>query len=397
LASKLPRQAKLFGAISLLNDFASEMVYPLLPAFVTGVLGAGPAALGVLDGAADFAAAGVKIAAGRLADRRARRGPLVVVGYAVAVAVRPLIAFTGAAWHVIGLRVVDRLGKGVRTPPRDAIIADATPPDVLGRAFGLQRGLDHTGAVLGPLVAWWMLSSGRADVRGVIAASIVPGVAVLALALWAVRDGEGRGAGARHAAPLPAPSPSPPVLTRLSPSLLAISAFYLLRMPETLVILRAQQLGVPVALVTVLWAALHVVKAGTSFLGGGLSDRLGPRRAMWLGWAAYAALAGGFAVADRASHAWALFLALGVVAGLTESPERALVAETGAVRRGTGYGVYHAATGVAALAGGLVLGALYQRAGGAAAFWVSAVGGLALTVIWPALWGAARGSAPAGG
>jgi len=397
LASKLPRQAKLFGVISLLNDFASEMVYPLLPAFVTVVLGAGPAALGVLDGAADFASAGVKIVAGRLADRPSRRGPLVVLGYAVAVAVRPLIAFTGAAWHVIALRVVDRLGKGVRTPPRDAIIADATPPDVLGRAFGLQRGLDHVGAVIGPLVAWWMLSSGRADVRGVIAASIVPGVAVLVLAVWAVKDGGRRGRTGKGGEGT-ASSPSSPVFPRLPPSspvltpaLLAIAAFYLLRMPETLVILRAQQLGVPVALVTVLWAALHVVKAGTSFLGGDLSDRLGPRRAMWLGWAAYAALAAGFALADRASHAWALFLALGVVAGLTESPERALVAETAAERRGTGFGVYHAATGVAALAGGLALGTLYQSVSGTAAFWASAAAGLVLTVFWPALWGARPG------
>ena len=123
-ATRLPRQVKLFGAVSLLNDFASEMIYPLLPALVTGVLGAGPQALGALDGAADFAAAFVKLGAGRLADRPAHRGRLVVLGYAVAVLVRPVIAFAAAAWQVIGLRVVDRLGKGLRTPPRDALIAD---------------------------------------------------------------------------------------------------------------------------------------------------------------------------------------------------------------------------------------------------------------------------------
>src|SRR3989441_7159399 len=144
-AARLPRQVKLFGAVSLLNDFASEMIYPLLPALVTGVLGAGPQALGALDGAADFAAAFVKLGAGRLADRPAGRGRLVVLGYAVAVLVRPVIAFAAAAWQVIGLRVVDRLGKGLRTPPRDALIADVTPPPLRGRAFGLQRGLDHAG------------------------------------------------------------------------------------------------------------------------------------------------------------------------------------------------------------------------------------------------------------
>jgi sugar phosphate permease len=187
LASKLPRSVTLFGLVSLLNDFASEMIYPLLPALVTGVLGGGAAALGVLDGAAEFTAAVVKYGAGKLADEPRRRGVLVIWGYAVAILVRPVIALASAAWQVIGLRVTDRIGKGVRTPPRDALIADVTPPELLGRAFGLQRGLDHAGAVLGPLAAWWLLTSHRADIRGVIAASIVPGIAVLVLAIWAVK------------------------------------------------------------------------------------------------------------------------------------------------------------------------------------------------------------------
>src|SRR5690349_7002295 len=192
VSNQLPRQVKLFGAVSLLNDFASEMVYPLLPAFITGVLGGGAAALGALDGAADAAAALVKLISGRLADRPARRGPLIVAGYFVAAAVRPIIAVTAAAWQVIGLRVVDRLGKGLRTPPRDALIADVTPAPLVGRAFGLQRGMDHAGAVLGPILAWWLLASGRANLRAVIGASIVPGVVVLVLAVWAVTGGNGR-------------------------------------------------------------------------------------------------------------------------------------------------------------------------------------------------------------
>src|SRR5256885_2273961 len=188
----LPRQVKLFGWVSLLNDFASEMIYPLLPAFVTGVLGGGAGVLGALDGAAEFAAAVVKLAAGRLADRTTLRGPMIVLGDFIAVVVRPVIAVTGAAWQVIGLRVVDRLGKGLRTPPRDALIADLTPPQQRGRAFGLQRGMDHAGAVLGPILAWWLLASGSANVRTVIGASIVPGVLVLVLAMWAIKDGGGR-------------------------------------------------------------------------------------------------------------------------------------------------------------------------------------------------------------
>src|SRR5438093_82675 len=262
----LPRQVQLFGWVSLLNDFASEMIYPLLPAFVTGVLGAGPQALGALDGAAEFAAAFVKLGAGRLADRVPWRGPMIVLGYFIAVVVRPVIAITGAAWQVIGLRVVDRLGKGLRTPPRDALIADVTPAELRGRAFGLQRGMDHAGAVLGPILAWWLLASGSANVRAVIGWSIVPGVVVLALAIWAVRDGAARGGGGRQEAARASEAmpPSAAVSRPLPPPLVAISAFYLLRMPDTLIILRSQDLGVPVSIVPLLWAAVHVVRSSSS-------------------------------------------------------------------------------------------------------------------------------------
>jgi len=379
---QLPRQVKLFGAVSLLNDFASEMVYPLLPAFVTGVLGGGAAALGVLDGAADAAAALIKLVSGRLADRTTRRGPLIVIGYLVAAAVRPVIAVTALAWQVIGLRVIDRLGKGLRTPPRDALIADVTPAPLVGRAFGLQRGLDHAGAVIGPLVAWWMLTRG-ADVRKVILASFVPGVLVVVLAMWAVSDGRRR-KGAVGAAEPSAPVPPPPAMYRpVPPSIIAISLFYLLRMPETLMILRAQNLGVPVALIPLLWALLHVVRSSTSFLGGGLSDRIGPARTMWIGWLCYVALAAGMALAASAMAAWIVFLALGVVAGLTESPERALVTAATRGHRGTEFGVYHGLTGVAALVGGITLGLVFQRASGTTAFIVSAAGALALAILWP--------------
>src|SRR5437773_1790164 len=385
--SRLPRQVKLFAWVSLLNDFASDMIYPLLPAFVTGVLGAGPQALGALDGAAEFAAAFVKLGAGRLADRVPWRGPMIVLGYFIAVVVRPVIAITGAAWQVIGLRVVDRLGKGLRTPPRDALIADVTPAELRGRAFGLQRGMDHAGAVLGPILAWWLLAprGGSANVRAVIGWSIVPGVAVLVLASWAVRDGAATGgSGRQQAANASEPMPPSAALSRLlPPPLLAISFFYLLRMPDTLIILRSQELGVPVAIVPLLWAAVHVVRSSSSFLGGAASDRLGPGRTMWAGWLVYAVLAAGMARAGTAAAAWGLFLALGLVSGLTESPERALVARLAGARQGSGFGAYHGITGFAALVGGVALGGVFQRYGAATAFLASAAGGLMLVLGWP--------------
>jgi MFS family permease len=388
---RLPRPVTLFGLVSLFNDFASEMIYPLLPAFVVGVLGGGAVALGTIDGAADLASAFVKYGAGRLAEHERRRGPLIVWGYLIAVLVRPVIALAGAAWQVVGLRVVDRVGKGVRGPPRDALIADVTPRDLLGRAFGLQRGLDHAGAVLGPLVAWWLLSRRTLDVRGVIGASLIPGIVVVALAVWAVRSVEaGRrrektaGEGRRGRQDPDVPS-SPAVSRPLPPALLAIAAFYLLRMPETLIILRTQDLGVSVTSVLLLWAALHVVRSSTSFLGGSLSDRIGPARTMWMGWVSYAAIAFGFARIHGPVAAWLLFLVLGTVAGLTESPERALVARLAGGHQGTGFGVYYAATGLAALAGGIALGAVTSRWGAPTAFTASAVTGLVIAVLWPAL------------
>jgi MFS family permease len=381
---------KVFGWVSLLNDFASEMIYPLLPAFVTGVLGGGPQALGALDGAAEFAAAFVKLGAGRLADRVPLRGPMIVLGYFIAVVVRPVIAVTGAAWQVIGLRVVDRLGKGLRTPPRDALIADVTPQELRGRAFGLQRGMDHAGAVLGPILAWWLLASGSANVRTVIAWSLVPGVLVLVLAIWAVEDGRRR----QRAVKVPSdatPLPPSTVLSRpLPPALFGISAFYLLRMPDTLIILRSQELGVPVAMVPLLWAAVHVVRSSSSFLGGAASDRLGPGQTMWVGWLVYALLAVGMAGAGTAAAAWGLYLALGLVSGLTESPERALVARLAGTHQGSGFGTYHGITGLAALVGGVVLGAVFQRYGAGPAFLASAAGGLALVFAWPMIGGGWR-------
>ncbi|HTY06909.1 MAG TPA: MFS transporter [Gemmatimonadales bacterium] len=378
---RLPRQAVLFGWVSLLNDFASEMVYPLLPAFVTSI-GGGAAALGALDGAADFASTFVKFWAGKLADRQERRGPLIVLGYFVAVVVRPVIALAGAAWQVIGLRVTDRIGKGIRTPARDALIADVTPTSLRGRAFGLQRGMDHAGAVIGPLVAWYLLQSRTAGIPKVIESSAIPGVLVLILAIWAT-------SGARRVAHQ-APQAVAPVAPAERPgerhtALYVIAFFYFVRMPETLMILRSQELGVPVASVLLLWAALHVVRSSSSFVGGALNDRRGSASTMWLGWACYVFIAFGFALAEGPGAAWALFLALGVVAGLTESPERALVARLAGGKQGSGFGFYHALTGVASLAGAIALGEIYQRLGAAQAFFASAAGAGVLVGAWSAV------------
>ena len=374
--SRVPPAVKGLSLVSLFNDFASEMVYPLLPAFVTGTLGGGAALLGLLDGAADLTSAVLKVVSGRLADRPRWRAPLILVGYATAVLVRPLIAVAGAAWQVVGFRVVDRVGKGLRTPPRDALIAGITPPELRGRAFGFHRGADHFGAVLGSLAAWYLLSRGI-EVRRVIEWSVVPG-----LVAFVVLAGVLRGARAvPAAAPASAATTDPGGRVFWSP-VIALTALTFFRVPEALLLLRLQDAGVAVAMVPLVWAGLHVVRSASSYPGGWLSDRLGPRATVAAGGLVFAAVVAALGATLRPSAAVVTFLALGLVAGLTESAERALVARLAPVRTGRGFGLYHALTGAAALPAGLLFGAIYQIASGPAALLASAVGMVLAVAAW---------------
>jgi MFS family permease len=374
--SRVPPAVKGLSLVSLFNDFASEMVYPLLPAFVTGTLGGGAALLGLLDGAADLTSAVLKVVSGRLADRPRWRAPLILVGYATAVLVRPLIAVAGAAWQVVGFRVVDRVGKGLRTPPRDALIAGITPPALRGRAFGFHRGADHFGAVLGSLAAWYLLSRGI-EVRRVIEWSVVPGLVAFVVLAAVLR-------GARTV-----PGAAPPSAAATDPGgavfwfpVIALTALTFFRVPEALLLLRLQDAGVAVAVVPLVWAGLHVVRSASSYPGGWLSDHLGPRATVAAGGLVFAGAVATLGATLRPSAAVVTFLALGLVAGLTESAERALVARLAPVRTGRGFGLYHALTGAAALPAGLVFGAIYQMGSGPAALLASAAGMALAVAAW---------------
>jgi MFS family permease len=378
---KLPAVVKSLGAVSFFNDFASEMVYPLIPALVTRTLGGGAAALGVLDGVAEAAASLAKLGAGWLADRPARRRPMVVAGYLVATVTRPVMALAQAAWQVIGLRATDRLGKGLRNPPRDAVIADATPVAMRGRAFGFHRAMDHAGAVVGPLVATALLSIAGLSVPDVFVWSVVPGVIAVAVVSWALRGEAGSGTAREAGSGKREVRMEPSEPARRAPLLLLIVGFAFARLPETLLVLRLQDLAVPVAVIPLLWAALHVVRTVASYPGGWLTDRLGPGRAMVSGWFIYAIVITGLGIAGSAGGAIGWFLAFGLVAAATESAERAFVARVGGLaRRGRAFGVYHASVGLAALPGGILFGELYQRASARTACVVSALLALGLCV-----------------
>jgi MFS family permease len=372
----LPPVVRAFGAVSFFNDLASEMVYPLLPQLVTRGLGAGALALGALDGIAEAVTSLVKLGAGWLSDHPRWRKPLIIGGYLVAAVTRPLIGIASAAWQVVGLRAADRVGKGARNPPRDAVIADVVDPGLRGRAFGLQRAMDHAGATVGPLLAAGLMAAFALDPGAVIRWSLVPGLVTVALAALALRMV------APAAGATPATTAARQEAMRSPLALISLVLLFAgLRMPETLFLLRLQDLGVGAPLIPVLWAALHVVRTAASYPGGWLSDRTGPAATMLMGWTLYAIVAGGMAVVAGPWGAAAAFLGLGLVSACTESPERALVAAwAGRARRGRGYGIYHAGVGLAALPGSLALGALYQWGGGSIAMGVSAGLGLALAL-----------------
>jgi MFS family permease len=371
--SRLPRAVYWFGATSLANDFSSEMIYPLLPAFVTRTLGGGALALGILDGVGDSVAAVFKLLAGYLAERPRLRGPLVVLGYGLATAMRPVMAVATAAWHAVVVRAVDRVGKGLRTAPRDVMIADVTEPALRGRAFGLHRVGDHTGAILGPLVAAVLIAGGM-TLRQVFWVAVVPGVIAVVLGWAAVRAAHRAGGDAPSTVPGAAePGDAPALSRRLGPLVAVLALAIGVRAPETLLILRTQDLGVAVTAVPLLWAALHVVRSAASYPGGALADRWGPRRTLAVGWAFYALLAVAFARASTTAQAVALFMAYGIVTALTESPEKKLVAAvSGRAKRGRGFGWYHGALGAVALPGAALFGWLYQSRGAATAFGFSA-------------------------
>lgn len=373
--------------VSLLNDAASEMIYPLLPLFLVGALGATPAFLGAVEGVAESTASFLKLASGYVSDRAVRRKPFIFWGYGIAAVVRPLIAFVTSPWQVLAVRFTDRVGKGLRSAPRDALLAESVPAAVRGTAFGLHRAADHAGAVVGPLLASALLLLLPGQLRTVFLLALVPGLISLVVIGLRVREEP------RVAAAATSP-PGVPLLARVRAAwrgplgryLAVLVLFTLGNATDAFLLLRAQDLGVPIAAIPLLWGAHHVSKMLWSTPGGMLADRLGPRRAIVAGWLIYALTYGAFAVSTDAWHAWALFLLYGLFYGLTEAPEKALIAELApADRRGAAFGAYHFALGVAALPASVIFGAVWTVYGAPAAFLLGAAIALSAALLLPLL------------
>lgn len=362
LFKDIPRNVKALGFVSLLNDAASEMIYPLLPIFLISVLGAGPGALGVIEGIAETTASLLKLFSGWISDKLKKRKFLVLIGYSLAAFGRPLISITIAWWQVAVIRFIDRLGKGVRTSPRDALISLSTPENIRGKSFGFHRAMDHTGAIIGPVVAMVLLKYGM-SLKNIFLWALLPGIITVIIVIFFVKE-------KRVISESKTVDFKLSVLSRnFKTYLFVIILFTLGNSSDAFLILKAKDTGIPIALIPLLWIVLHFVKMSTSVPGGVWSDKIGRRRVIVTGWMVYALIYLGFGFSSNIWQIWGLFALYGIYFGLTEGVEKAFVSDL--VTRefqGTAFGFYHLAVGIAALPSSVIFGFIWQRFGSLTAF-----------------------------
>ena len=363
----LPRNVWILGLTSFFTDVSSEMLINLLPLYLANVLGAGTAVIGLIEGLAESVASLLKVVSGWLSDRLGRRKWLTVVGYGLSTLVKPFL-YLAASWSsVLSVRLADRVGKGIRTAPRDALIADSIDESQRGLSFGLHRAMDTAGAFVGLLIAagviWAMQASGgileRATFQTVVLVSIVPAVLAVLILAYGVREVPRRGAASE------APSLALKGFdTRFRGFLLILIIFTLGNSSDAFLILRAQERGLSVLAVMGALLSLNLVYTLVSGPAGALSDRIGRRRVIVGGWLLYGMVYLGFAVAGAGWQVWLLYALYGLYYGVTEGAARALVADiVDPAQRGTAYGLFNAVVGVTALPASLIAGLLWRGLG----------------------------------
>ena len=350
------------GVASLLTDMSSEMIFPLFPIFTVQVLGAAPAAFGLIEGLAESAGSMLKVFSGWWSDHIGRRKPLILVGYGLSTVAKPFLAFAGVWTHALGVRVTDRVGKGIRTSPRDALIADSCAPRVRGKAFGLHRAMDTTGAILGPALAFLLLLF--IGVRDIFLIATVPAVLAVIILVLFVREVRGQ--------------PTPKLSFRIGLGslgsrfrryLAVVALFSLAHLSWGFLLLRAGELGLGVGQAVLLYMLFNVVYALVSLPAGALSDRVGRRPVIATGYCTFGLVCVGLASVTSAWQALPFFALYGVFMGLVEGVQRAYVVDLVVPRlRGTAMGAFHTAVGLALLPASLIAGVLWQLVGSWAAF-----------------------------
>lgn len=369
----LPRAVWLLGWVSLATDAATESVYPLLPFFLTNVLGAGAVALGVIEGAAEAVNSLLKVLSGRRADKSRSKRPLVLLGYGVSSAAKPFIALAMQPIQVFVVRVLDRLGKGVRSSPRDAMLGSWATPETRGRVYGVHQAMDNLGAVIGPVLATIFLLAYPGRYRTLFALTIIPGaISVLLILLIPEREDAVRPTAdtsnhnASVASSVGRMDALPPQFTRF---MVILTIFALGNSTDAFLLLRLTDAAGSAKFVPLMWAGIHVVKSAVSFVSGGWSDRIGRRAVISTGWIVYAIVYAGFAMSTTLTALLSWFIVYGFYFGFAEGTEKALVADLAPPsRRGTAFGIYNAIVGLGALLASVVFGVLWTSFGATVAF-----------------------------
>ena len=381
-ARHLGRNVWVAGLVSLFTDISSEMIVPVLPLYLTGVLGAPAMVVGLIEGVAETTASLTKSVSGWLSDQVGRRKPLMVFGYGLSNLIKPLLGLTTGAGQVLAIRFADRFSKGVRGAPRDALIADSTPPDLRGRAFGLHRALDTVGAAIGPLLAALLLVLYADNFRAVFWWTAGPGgiSGRLLLAFWrhTGAPAAARGVPRRQGWSLSLR----PLAPRLRWFVLISTLFALGNSADAFLVLRARGLGLAAGMVPLAYFLFNTTYALLSYPAGALSDRIGRRPVIIAGFLAFALIYAGFGAATQPWQVWGLFALYGLYYAGTEGIARAYLTDHApAERRGSAIGVFNAYTGLAALPASWLAGLLWDRWGPPATFFCSAAIALLAAVL----------------
>jgi MFS family permease len=369
------------GLVSLLTDVSSEMIFTLVPLFVCNVLGAGAIAVGLIGGLSESTDAIFRIFSGRISDKIKKRKLLAVIGYGFSTIVKPFMYLASTWGVVLGVRFGDRVGKGIRSSPRDALVADSVEKGERGKGFGVHRTMDTSGAVLGLAIAAviiYLLQGGGLELslktyQWLVLVGVVPAVLAVLVLLAFVRERKSPAPDVDNPITLPTAQPTPKFSSRFKLFLVIVGVFTLGNSSDFFVILRAQNLGSPVLYITLMLVLFNVTYAAISTPAGVLSDKLGRKRVIALGWTIYAAVYLGFALSSNIWHIWVLFAGYGIYYGIVEGVARAFVADlVPAERRGTAYGLYHGVVGLTLLPASLIAGWLWDAVSPAAPFYLGA-------------------------
>jgi MFS family permease len=365
ISIKIPKNVLILGIVSFLTDVSSDMIYPLLPIFLSDVLHSSKIFIGLIEGVAESTASILKVFSGWLSDRLGKRKFLISLGYGLSSLGKPILSVVTAGWQVLGLRFLDRFGKGVRTSPRDAMIADSTPPESRGLSYGFHRAMDSGGAVLGPLLAFLFLPLVNKNYRHLFLIAAIPAVISVLILILFVKESK--------KVKEKITTLTKAKLAHFHPKfkifLIGATIFTLGNSSDAFLFLRAKGLNINVVYIPILWLILNLVYALVSSPAGVLSDKIGRKNLIISGLFIYSLVYLGFAFATRSLHAWILFAVYGLYYGLADGTMRAYVADlVEEEKRATAFGIYHGAVGLTALPASLIFGWLWQTAGTPVAF-----------------------------